>query len=201
MAATERAPDAARGAPGRIRRSRPEDRWSGMRSVPHTGPVHAGLRVVALVVALLAPPAGGRAQAAPELGPGTRLRATVGGPAPRVEVGRFARLTDTTLVLARGGRSRPIPLSDIARLEWSAGRRPGILGGVVGLVVGAAVGGAVGCAVNRDSYGVYCGGQDDTKVAVGAVIGGLAGGAAGALLTRRERWRPVELDRLRPGGA
>ncbi len=66
--------------------------------------------------------------------------------------------------------------------------------GIVGGVLGAAAGGfALGCLANRDSYGVLCGGQNDTKLAIGAVTGGLAGAALGALLGRRERWRPAAL--------
>ncbi|HET9983344.1 MAG TPA: hypothetical protein VFQ38_07145 [Longimicrobiales bacterium] len=162
--------------------------------------IRAALRALRLLLALLALATTARAQEAPRLGPGTRLRVTVVRPSAQVYTGTFGTRTDTTLVLSGGASSRSIPLSSIGRLEWSAGRKPGILGGVLGLVVGVAAGGAAGCAANRDSYGVFCGGQDDTKVVVGAALGGLAGATAGALLLRRERWRPVELGRLQPGG-
>jgi membrane associated rhomboid family serine protease len=66
-----------------------------------------------------------------------------------------------------------------------------VVGGVVGFLAGAVLGGVIGCAANRDSYGVFCGGQDDTKVFVGAALGGVAGGAVGALLFRRERWTVI----------
>jgi uncharacterized membrane protein YeaQ/YmgE (transglycosylase-associated protein family) len=71
------------------------------------------------------------------------------------------------------------------------GRKPNVTTGIVGAILGAGVGGALGCLANKDDYGVYCGGQDDTKVIIGAVLGGLAGGAAGALLFKREGWREV----------
>lgn len=67
-----------------------------------------------------------------------------------------------------------------------AGRRPNTTGGIIGFVVGAAAGATVGCLANKDDYGVFCGGQDDTKVVVGAVIGGAVGAAVGALVFARE---------------
>jgi hypothetical protein len=68
-----------------------------------------------------------------------------------------------------------VPLAAVAESEQQAKRQPSVVGGVVGFVVGAAAGGLVGCAMNRDSYGVFCGGQNDTKVVVSAAIGGIAG--------------------------
>lgn len=66
------------------------------------------------------------------------------------------------------------------------GRRPNTTGGIIGFVVGAAAGATVGCLANKDDYGVFCGGQDDTKVVVGAVIGGAVGAAVGALVFARK---------------
>lgn len=87
---------------------------------------------------------------------------------------------------------RPVPAALLAPasrmipfLPAEARRRPNLLAGAIGLVVGAAAGGALACLDNRDDYGVYCGGQNDTKVAVGAALGGVAGAAAGAFLFRR----------------
>jgi hypothetical protein len=131
------------------------------------------------------------------LEPGARVRVTLRIP-PQSQVARFEALTDTTLLLSGSSAARVIPLSNIERIEWSSGRKPGVLGGVIGLLVGVAVGGAAGCAANRDSYGVFCGGQSDTKVAVGAAIGGIAGAALGAYLRRRDRWTPVALPRRSP---
>jgi LytS/YehU family sensor histidine kinase len=66
---------------------------------------------------------------------------------------------------------------------------------VVGLLLGAAAGGVIACTANRDAYGVFCGGQDDTKLVIGAAIGGAAGATLGALLFRRERWTAVDVPR------
>jgi hypothetical protein len=67
------------------------------------------------------------------------------------------------------------------------GRRLSVAGGIVGGVVGAAAGVALACLANRDSYGVYCGGQNDTKLLVGGVIGAGVGGWLGARLFARDR--------------
>jgi hypothetical protein len=73
------------------------------------------------------------------------------------------------------------------QVEPERGSRLSVVGGVAGFVLGAAVGTATACHFNRDSYGVYCLGQSDTKLAIGAVLGGAAGGALGAYLFRRSR--------------
>jgi hypothetical protein len=64
-------------------------------------------------------------------------------------------------------------------------RRLSVAGGIGGFVVGAVAGALVACHFNRDDYDVFCAGQNDTKVAVGAVIGGATGAALGAYLFRR----------------
>jgi hypothetical protein len=66
-----------------------------------------------------------------------------------------------------------------------ARRHANVTGGIIGFVVGAAAGATVGCLANKDDYGVFCAGQNDTKVVVGALVGGVAGAAVGALLFKR----------------
>lgn len=116
------------------------------------------------------------------------------GPTASVRIARFEAFTDSTLVVSANASSDIIPLTVVQRLE-SSRRAPNALTGAIGLLTGVALGGVAGCAANRDSYGVFCGGQSDTKVAVGAAVGGIAGAALGAFLFRRERWSPVELPR------
>jgi MFS family permease len=128
---------------------------------------------------------------------GSRLRVTPISVSTPAQIVQFQALNDSALVVSSGGSSRMIPLRDIGRLEQSAGRKPNLVTGAIGLLLGAAIGGVVACADNRDSYGVFCAGQNDTKVAVGAAIGGVTGGALGAYLFRRERWAPVDLRTLR----
>lgn len=103
-------------------------------------------------------------------------------------------LLATLLLLtpAPADTARPVPARLLAApsrmvslLPDEARRRPNYLAGAIGLVIGAGAGGALACLANRDDYGVYCAGQDDTKVAVGAAMGGVAGALAGALLFRR----------------
>lgn len=136
------------------------------------------------------------AQEVPSLTAGTRLRITVINPRLGVEIGLYRALTDTTLTILKGSSTRVLPLSEINRLEWSRGRRPSLLGGMLGFVVGVAVGGVVGCVLNRDSYGVFCTGQNDTKVVVVAGLGGGVGAVLGAMLFRGDRWQAVDLAQL-----
>ena len=152
------------------------------------------MRTALVVLALCCPPGVLGAQDA-TLVPGARLRVTSEHRIPRIETGRYHALTDTTLVLSRDTILLPLPLADISRVEVSRGRKPGMVGGVVGLLLGATAGGVIACTANRDDYGVFCGGQDDTKLVIGAAIGGAAGAALGALIFRRERWAEVDLRR------
>jgi hypothetical protein len=128
---------------------------------------------------------------------GSRLRVTPISVSTPAQIVQFQALNDSALVVSSGGSSRMIPLRDIGRLEQSAGRKPNLVTGAIGLLLGAAIGGVVACADNRDSYGVFCAGQNDTKVAVGAAIGGVTGGVLGAYMFRRERWAAVDLRTLR----
>jgi membrane associated rhomboid family serine protease len=130
------------------------------------------------------------------LTPGERIRVSVVTPAPRLYIGTYQARTDSTLQMQRGGSPLTIALSTVSRVEQSRGRRLSVAGGVLGFLVGGAGGAALGCLANRDDYGVFCGGQSDTKVVVGAALGGAAGAALGAVLFRRERWRPVEAASL-----
>jgi hypothetical protein len=149
-------------------------------------------REIAILVSLCALASSAAAQTAPTVRTGTRVRVTVTDPSVPKRVARFEAFTDSTLVVSANASSQAIPFATIQALETSR-RAPGVLGGAIGLLVGSALGGVAGCAANRDSYGVFCGGQSDTKVAVGAAIGGLAGAALGAFLFRRDRWSPVLL--------
>jgi hypothetical protein len=136
------------------------------------------------------------AQQPDPLDPGDRIRVTVVTPTPRLYIGSYQGRTDSTLQLRSGGSPLAIALTTVRRLEQSRGRKLSVAGGVLGFLVGGAGGAALGCLANRDDYGVFCGGQSDTKVAVGAALGGAAGAALGAILFRRERWRPVDAAML-----
>jgi hypothetical protein len=138
-----------------------------------------------------------QAQSVVPLTPDTRLRVSAASPLTLVQTGTYRALTDTALVLSADSSPVTIPIANIGRVELSRGRQPNVLAGVAGFLLGAAAGGAIGCAANNDDYGVYCGGQDDTKVIVGAAVGGAAGAALGALLFKREHWEVVDGDRLR----
>lgn len=133
------------------------------------------------------------AQEGPPLTPGARIRVTLLSPGPRTQIGNLQALSDTTLHLLTGSLSVPIPRANIDHLEVSRGRKLSIPGALAGLVLGAAAGGAVGCLANQDDYGVFCGGQSDTKVTLGVFFGSAAGAALGGLLFRRERWTRLDL--------
>jgi hypothetical protein len=130
----------------------------------------------------------------PDLVVGTRVRVTITAQ-PTTRVGAFRGVDPAYLSLQVDTTTYRIPRETIARLEQSTGKKPNVAAGVLGAILGAGVGGALGCLANKDDYGVYCGGQDDTKVILGAVLGGLAGGAAGALLFKKEGWREVPVPR------
>lgn len=159
------------------------------------------MRIALLAVVLLWPLGVLSAQELQPLTVGARVRVTIGGPVARVQIGTFQALLDTALLLKAGPSPLTISLDNIERLELSRGHKASVVGGVVGLVVGAAAGGFVlGGLANRDDYGVIGGGQDDTKLFVGAALGGVVGAVLGATLFRRERWVPVDLPGGQPAG-
>ena len=132
------------------------------------------------------------ARPADTLDPGDRIRVSVVTPTPRLYIGTYQARTDSTLQLQSGDSPLTISMRTVTRLEQSRGQKLSVGGGVIGFLVGGAGGAALGCLANRDDYGVFCGGQSDTKVVVGAALGGAAGAALGAIVFRRERWSPVE---------
>ena len=127
---------------------------------------------------------------------GARVRVTTFEGAP--STGEFERWDGSSLLIYDGDEPVSFAFDDIDVLELSQGRSASTVGVVVGGLLGAAAGAALGCAANRDDYGVFCGGQSDTKVFVGAALGAAAGAALGALLVRVERWLPVPLLSLDP---
>lgn len=168
------------------------------KKLPWPGIVPSAVRSLLTALTLFAIASATDGQEVPQFSADTRLRVTVVRPSGQVRIARFEALTDTSLVLSSNGAAHIIPLESISRLEWSSGRPPSIFGGVLGMIVGVAAGGAMACHANRDSYGVFCGGQDDTKMVVGAGLGGVAGAALGAFLLRRDQWISVDLSRLHP---
>jgi hypothetical protein len=127
----------------------------------------------------------------PALAVGTRVRVVEREPGT-TRVGVYRGLAPGGLTLGIDSTTLTIPRENILRLEQSLGRKPSVPAGIVGFLVGGLAGGALGCLANKDDYGVYCGGQDDTKVIVGAALGGIGGALLGAFLFRTERWHAVE---------
>jgi hypothetical protein len=78
-----------------------------------------------------------------------------------------------------------VAMSETSQEAMRRGHRLSVAGGIGGFLIGGLAGGLAACHFNRDSYGVFCAGQSDTKLAIGAATGGLAGAALGAWLFRR----------------
>ncbi|HET6763371.1 MAG TPA: hypothetical protein VFH27_06855 [Longimicrobiaceae bacterium] len=139
------------------------------------------MRIYTLLAALTlcAAPLPAQSAAPPAPTPGSRLEP---GSTPRLRPASN-RVFDPSIatgavVIAPSRQLAP------AVLKTDGSRGYSVVGGVAGFVVGAAAGGALGCLANRDDYGVFCGGQDDTKVFVGAALGAAVGAALGAVIFR-----------------
>ena len=151
-----------------------------MVTLPRTGTLLAILLLHSPIASAQGPP----------LVLGTRVRVTT---LTAKQTGLYRGADQANLMLQVDSITRTIPRGTIEQIERSTGKKPNTTLGIVGLLLGMGVGGALGCLANKDDYGVYCGGQDDTKVIVGAALGGLAGAAAGALLFKKEGWQAVLL--------
>lgn len=145
------------------------------------------MRILLLLFALFGPVRPLSAQDARPPGPDARLRVTALESGSPVRVETRPASSDTAQRIESGASSRTVSVGTVGRPEVGRGRKPSVLGGVAGFLVGGAVGGVLGCLANRDDYGVFCGGQSDTKVFLGVALGGAAGGTLGALLFGRER--------------
>ena len=164
-----------------------------MLSLTRTGRLPIGMTGLLL----LALPGASPAQQQTPLQLGARIRVVADTFGTGAETGTYQGLNGNTLRLDRGSERFVLPLGSVARLEQSLGKKPNLPAGILGMLLGAGVGGALGCLANPDDYGVFCGGQDDTKVIIGAVLGGVAGGLTGALVFPRERWSAVDLTSLK----
>jgi hypothetical protein len=149
--------------------------------------------VVLALAACLALPARALGQEGARVERGARVRVWTFEPGARPRTGEFERWDGSTLVIYDGEEAVSYAFEDVDILELSGGRAFNTTGAVIGGILGTAAGGALGCAANRDSYGVYCGGQSDTKVFVGAALGAVVGVALGGLVFGGERWVPVPL--------
>lgn len=115
---------------------------------------------------------------------------TIAGTAPLPEAAMrwdIIRYPSTVIPRMATGADQSIARRHALQIELDSDRSWSVTGAVVGAVAGAAVGVAIGCLANRDSYGVYCGGQSDTKLVIGGLLGAGAGAWIGAVLPRRLR--------------
>ena len=144
-----------------------------------------------------------KAQSAPEpaLGPGSKLRVWL----DRTELpitGTYVSQDQDTLVIRPPGASatRTVPLSQVSRLQYSAGRHGHAGSGMgIGLLFGALLGGGAGASACED--GLIS--QGDCTAAA-AVFGGLVGTFSGLIvgaISRSDRWEPASIKSLSQGAA
>jgi hypothetical protein len=144
------------------------------------------MRIRFLLLALLVPLSPAAAQQDITLAVASSPADTARSPGPGAPF-VAQRLYGTVLPAAVAAGYRPAPFHAAGMVELRQDRELSITGGIVGALLGAAVGGALACLANRDSYGAYCAGQNDTVLVIGVVIGAGVGGWIGAVLPRR--WR------------
>jgi len=96
------------------------------------------------------------------------------------------RIADPSLLATDAALLPPARQLAPATLGAESSRRYSVAGGIGGFILGGVAGGALGCLANKDDYGVFCGGQDDTKVFVGAALGAAVGAALGAVIFRHD---------------
>jgi hypothetical protein len=140
-----------------------------------------------VIVALLLTSSYAGAQRVPPQASGVRPGMGIATLAPQAQAGAYHAFGPGATVLNHVWSLEGAALLNHSLAEQDeGGRRLSMAGGIGGFVVGAVAGALVACHFNRDSYDVFCAGQNDTKVAVGAVIGGATGAALGAYLFRRK---------------
>lgn len=167
------------------------------------------MRGVKLLLALLVAATPLAAQPTPTLEPGARVRVTVGGAQPRVQVGVHQLVSDSALVLQSDSASFSIPLDLVTRVEVSRGRESHWLAGaavgfVVGLVVvrsilhseGGSGGSTAMCDQERNQDSMSSGECHAITVAGVAAATGLGAGIGGLIMT--DLWQDVPVERLRP---
>jgi len=147
-------------------------------------------------------PAAAAAQSA-SLAPGARVRITAPDQRLKNEVGGVEAVQGDSLVFVAKGSRQAIALTDVTRIEISAGRRKQLLKHMgIGLAAGAVTGGVIGavtyeecvpegfldCLLASDNRG-------EEAVLGGAMLGvvGLVAGTVAGLIRRPERWESVEL--------
>lgn len=142
------------------------------------------MRIPFALFCLLVPVSALSAQQPSPSAPDSPLGVTVAAPDLWLPSGAFPAPGGAPLLPGTVAATTVVPVG-LTFQETRRARKPSVVGGVVGFVLGAAAGGALGCLANEDDYGVFCGGQDDRKVYLGAALGGVVGGTLGALLLRR----------------
>ena len=156
------------------------------------------LRVITLAVLCVALPAQGE-DAPIGLSVGARVRLTAPSVSRRTLVGELVRQDGTALDIRQAdGSSTSVPISSIARLQVSSGKKRHIL---LGAFCGAALGVGYTLIALRCRHPGYC--EDNAGfIHAGLVVLGGGGAITGALVgtvVRTEQWTTVPLPA--PGSA
>jgi ABC-type nitrate/sulfonate/bicarbonate transport system permease component len=127
---------------------------------------------------------------------GQRVRVT----APSLDVNNqeetFHHLRGETLVF----ESMWCPLAAVTQLDVYGGRRRetvagALAGGVIGLFIGSVIG-ADRAAECESQGGWFCGMETPASAGGGLMVGALVGAVVGSLI-KTNRWKEVQLDRMR----
>lgn len=160
------------------------------------------LAVVAALsaAALLCGAVGTRADDAPPLIPGAKVRVRAGTRVnPRI--GNLIALDDTALTMRLGAREAPavIHRSEITGVDVSAGRHSRWHKALIGAGIGAGAGALLGLASGNDSADEFIRFTAGEKALGGAILLASVGGLIGVALTPGEKWKSVEPGGLRLG--
>lgn len=172
--------------------------WAGATTIIDRGTMH---RVLLLCLVSCVAPASAGAQSLPT--PPARLRMATAELGRSPAIGTLLAVRGDTMIvrLEDSSDTTALALSNLTRLELSAGRRRPIVRGMgIGLLAGAAIGAIAGASSGDDRSGFLAFSAEE-KAAIGAVffggVGAVTGGIIGATRTI-ERWERVALATARP---
>ena len=133
-----------------------------------------------------------------QLPAGAKVRVTLATVMNRL-TGRALALDDTTLTLQITGQADSTLLrrGDITTLAVSSGRHSRGRGALIGAGVGAGAGIVIGLASGSDPKGSFLAFSAGDKALIGAILLAPIGALIGLAVPPGERWKEVQLDRIR----
>lgn len=172
----------------------------------HERTKHAGQRhvrimgLLAFAGALSSGAFDARADDAPPLTPGAKVRVRVGS-AGVLRIGQLMALDDTTLTMRRGAREGPIVIrrGEITGVEVSAGQHSRWRKTLIGAGIMAGVGAVIGLASGNDSADSFIQLNAGQKALVGVIVLAPVGALIGVASRPGQKWRTVEPGQVRLG--